>query len=105
MGDTIRHRLDIATKRNIKNLIPKIFKLKKKKKVFNREKVDDIVVRVDDGTMYEVTVYLDTSINHYAHVQDVSTNKKLFDIELIVNPLLIKSDKDLYNKYSRIWNK
>jgi len=98
MGDKIRHRLDIATKRNIKNLIPKIFKLKKKKKVFNREKVDDIVVRVDDGTMYEVTVYLDSSIRHNAHFQDVSTNKKMFDIEIVVNPLLIKSEKDLYNK-------
>jgi hypothetical protein len=98
MGNSIRYRLDIATKRNIRNLIPKILKLKKRKKIFNQEKIDDIIVRVDDGIMYEVTVYLDTSINHYAHVQDISTNKKMFDIELIINPLLIKSEKDLYNK-------
>lgn len=98
MGNSKRHRLDIATKRNIKNLIPKIFKLKAKKKVFDKEKVDDIIVRVDDGTMYEVSIYLDTSINHYSHVQDISDDEELFDFELIINPLLIKSEKDLYNK-------
>lgn len=98
MGDSKRYRLDIATKRNIKDLIPKIFKLKAKKKVFDKEKVDDILVRVDDGVIYEVSIYLDTSINHYSHVQDISDDAELFDIELIINPLLIKSEKDLYNK-------
>jgi hypothetical protein len=98
MGNSKRHRLDIATKRNIKDLIPKIFKLKGKKKVFDKKKVDDIIVRVDDGTMYEVSIYLDTSINYFAHVQDISDEEGFFDYELLINPLLIKSEKDLYNK-------
>jgi hypothetical protein len=91
MGDSKRYRLDIATKRNIKDLIPKIFKLKAKKKVFDKEKVDDILVRVDDGVIYEVSIYLDTSINHYSHVQDISDDAELFDFELIINYYMLQT--------------
>ncbi len=93
-----RATLNLGTKRNIQKLVDKIFEVKSQFIDSPKGKVDDIVVRTDDGVLYEASVFLDASIPNYGEMTDISGSYDFFDIEVVINPNLIKSKKQLYNK-------
>jgi len=92
-----RTNLNVQTKQDIRELVEKIFKKQDKFFDFNKIKVGELSILIDDGTKHNVEVIIDSSLPEEAEVRDVSELEEYFDFKLSINPNFIKTKTGLYN--------
>lgn len=92
----IINELTDETREIIRFLVNKISKIKGKK--IKRKKIAEITTLTDDDVEYILPIYLSSDSEFQAYVQDISKDPEVFMIEMVINPNLIESKRDLYNK-------
>ena len=92
-----RITFSLGTKKEIKELTRKIFRLKDIHADFSELNVKNFFIRTDEAALCFVMVIIDSQLNNYAQIQNVAKSDKGFVFELIINPKYIKTEKGLYN--------